>query len=197
MGKHETGYPRVARDFYPTLDRWVVTDALALHLALRDRRVWECAAGEGHMVKALKDVGAEVYATDIHEYDYPLDGLHDFLSPQRPKWRFDGIITNPPGGPRNKTAEQFIVRGLELIADGGFLALLLPVDFNSAKTRRHLFADCPLFAAKIVLNNRLVWFEHPEKKPAPKEWHAWFIWKRANPQPVLLYAFDPSKRGMK
>src|SRR2546430_1643295 len=60
MGKHERGYARVDKDLYPT-PSWVV-DALAEHIDLIDRVVWECATGAGQMAEALKAVGATVYA---------------------------------------------------------------------------------------------------------------------------------------
>ncbi len=64
MGKHETGYARVERDNYPT-PAWVI-DALAEHVHLRDRIVWECACGDGYMAEALRAAGcAQVYSTDI------------------------------------------------------------------------------------------------------------------------------------
>jgi hypothetical protein len=72
MGKHETTYERAARDHYPT-PAWVI-GALAEHVDLTDRIVWECAAGNGQMVEALKAAGAaKVYATDVASYGYPLD----------------------------------------------------------------------------------------------------------------------------
>jgi hypothetical protein len=83
MGKHETSYPRVERDHYPT-PSWVV-DALAEHVELVGKVVWECATGAGQMAEALKAAGATVYATDIARCGYPLDEVIDFLSTRNPK----------------------------------------------------------------------------------------------------------------
>ena len=47
MGKHENGYVRVDKDFYPT-PAWVV-EALAEHVDLRGRTVWEPACGDGRL----------------------------------------------------------------------------------------------------------------------------------------------------
>jgi hypothetical protein len=119
------------------------------------------------------------------DHGYPLDDTCDFTTGMRPA-KLAGIvisviITNPPGGPRNKTAEQFIAAGLRHLQQqgGGLLALLLPIDFDSAGSRRQWFADCQEFAAKIVLTKRIVWFERTDgKREAPKENHAWFLWQR-------------------
>jgi hypothetical protein len=105
---------------------------------------------------------------------------------------FDIVATNPPGGVGNRTAEAFVAAGLKHIARGGLLALLLPTDFDSGATRRPLFHDCPLFAAKIVLTQRIVWFKRSDGKlEQPKENHAWYIWQktplRLRQSPRVLY----------
>jgi hypothetical protein len=84
-----------------------------------------------------------------------------------------------------------IAAGLRHTAGDGFLALLLAADFDSAKTRPRFCRDCPLFAAKIVLTRRIVWFSNPDPdKERPKENHAWFIWQNPPPgsAPLILYA---------
>jgi hypothetical protein len=193
MGKHEKGYARVERDLYPT-PRWVI-EALAEHVDLTGRVIWEFAAGKGQMAEALKAVGAaRVYCTDITDYGYPLDEIFDFTSTQEPKLGGDhDLITNSPFGPRGKLAEAFIEAGLRRQPRGGILALLLPIDFDSAKTRSHLFADCPHFIAKIVLRKRINWFERKDgKREAPKENHCWCRWQRSllriHRTPVILYS---------
>jgi hypothetical protein len=157
VGKHETGYPRIPRDDYPS-PAWVVTDALAKHINLRGLSVWEFACGkEGRMAKALKSAGcARVHASDIG----------------------------------NGYADQNEVFDL--------LALLLPHDFDSAKTRERVFRDCPHFAGKITLLQRVKWFEHPDQpRRNPKENTDWCLWSRPDPHvhrlPNILYA--PNQGG--
>jgi hypothetical protein len=194
VGKHETGYERSPRDFYPTRERWV-TEALLAHVDLGGLTVWEPAAGEGHMAEVLKTAGAaRVYCSDIVDRGYALDAIHNFTLPTSPDTgaHFDAIVTNPPFGLRAATAEQFVASGLRHIAKGGLLALLLPTDFDSASRRRPLFHDCPWFAARISLTRRIVWFERADgEREAPKENHAWFVWQRtalrARATPITLY----------
>jgi hypothetical protein len=194
MGKHGRGYRRVERDFYPT-PAWV-TEALLEHVDLRGRVVWEPAAGQGHIAEPLKASGAaRVFCTDVVRRDYPLDGVHDFTASMPPpiRERVDVIVTNPPGGLRNRLAERFVEIGLEHIARGGLLALLLPADFDSAARRRQLFDACPWYAGKITLTRRVAWFARSDgKRPAPKENHAWHLWLRtplrAWAAPILRYA---------
>ena len=134
------------------------------------------------MAEALKANGvARVFCSDVIDHGYTgLDGIFDFVSDRSSNnQRFSGIITNPPYGLRNTLAEQFIEVGLRRLAPGGFLALLLPVDFDAAKSRRHLFSDSPQFVAKIILTRRIVWFERRDgTREAPKENHGWFLFQR-------------------
>src|SRR5262249_14454044 len=153
MGKHETGYARVARDLYPTRERWV-TEALLAHVDLSGRSVWEPAAGHGDMADVLKASGADVFCSDVVKHGYTLDAVCDFTLTKPGRW-FGSIVTNPPGGVRNSLAEQFVETGLRSLSAGQVLALLLPADFDSAASRRQWFADCPQFKAKIVLTKRI------------------------------------------
>jgi hypothetical protein len=197
MGKHERGYERVERDFYPTRERWV-TEALLAHVDLAGLSVWEPATGEGDMAEVLKTSGAaRVYCTDIVARGYQLDALCDFTAAPLPalmrEAHIDAVITNPPLGLRNRTAERFIEVGLEHIARGGILALLLPADFDSAARRRPLFDACPWFAGRITLTRRIAWFDRSDgRRVAPKENHSWFLWEhralRARAAPILRYA---------
>jgi hypothetical protein len=194
MGKHEIGYARVERDLYPSPP--CVIEALAEHVDLRGLTVWECACGIGSMVEALRRAGcARVYASDIVDYGAGQDEVLDFLSAQAPKFDrpFDLLCTNPPFGQGGRLAAAFIEVGLRRLGNRGILALLLPCDFDSAKTRARYFGDCEAFVAKIVLRERVVWFQRSDGvREAPKENTAWFLWERRTLRirhaPVILYA---------
>jgi hypothetical protein len=130
-----------------------------------------------------------------------LDAVLDFVAGQHPNTaRFSAIITNPPFGNRGKLAEQFIETGLRQLIDFGFMALLLPVDFDSAKTRPRFFASCSHFAGKIILAKRIVWFANPDpKRENPKENSAWFLWSRnviRGRPPIIRYAPRMLERKM-
>ncbi len=178
MGKHGSR-PRVERDFYPT-PAWVV-EALAEHVELAGKRVWECACGDGRMAEALKALGAaDVRVSDVGNYGYPGSQLLDFLTATALPPGTDLIATNPPYGVQGGLAVKFIEKGLRLISGGEMLALLLSADFDSGSTRRHLFADCSAWFAKIVLLDRIVWYSNPDpKKEHPKENCCWYVWSQA------------------
>jgi hypothetical protein len=157
--------------------------------------VWEFACGDGRMVEALQLQGcARVYASDIVDYGWGQDEVFDFLSAQKPKLpRFDLGVTNPPFGQGGKLATAFIEAGLRRLPVGATLVLLLPCDFDSAKTRARYFGDCPHFVGKIVLTKRIVWFQRSDGiREAPKENSAWFLWARSplriRRSQIILYA---------
>jgi hypothetical protein len=200
MGKHERGYERVAQDAYTT-PAWVI-DALAEHVAIEGLKIWEPAANSGRMVRALEARGAKVFASDIESHP-GLNAVFDFLVPGLPPGLtgFTGVVTNPSWGQRNRTAEAFIRRGLDHINDrGGFLALLLPTDFDSASSRLPLFCD-KRFTARISLTARPVWFRRTDGvREAPKENVAWYVWSRQtlrHPKPARAFhaVARPSKEA--
>jgi hypothetical protein len=200
MGKHETGFARVDKDYYRT-PSWVI-DALAEHVGIAGSAIWEPAAGDGQMVEALKAAGAaSVWASDIVQRGCSLDGVLDFPTGPAPDLHLDLIVTNPPFGSRGRLAVAFIETGLRHIVSGRArgLALLLPTDFDSAASRTGLFRDCACFAAKLVLTKRIVWFQRPDgTRESPKENHCWALWgqpllRAADRSPIVLYA--PNSAG--
>lgn len=197
MSQRASGYERKDHEHYPT-PAWVV-DALAEHVDLKGKTIWEPACGGGQMAAAIAAYGGLVIASDIVDHGFPrMAGLLDFVAPDTTNcpWlvHYDGIITNPPYGKGARLAEAFIRKALRLTADYGFVAMLLPVDFDSARTRSDIFANCPAFFGKIVLTRRIKWFEAPagEKSAGPSQNHAWFIWSNspvsAHLPPQILYA---------
>ena len=95
----------------------------------------------------------------------------------------DAIVTNPP----YNFATQFIGHALRLTTSrGGKVAMLLRTDFDHAKTRRHLFSDCPAFARKIVLTKRVRWIENSTGQPSFN--HVCYIWDHKHTgKPTLEY----------
>src|SRR5262249_62083399 len=101
----------------------------------------------------------------------------------------------PPSVPRAKADEPFIKPGFRPLRNG-FLAFLLPADFDSAVTRRRFFDECAAFTAKIVLTGRDKWFQNPaNSKVTSKENSAWFLWVgsvlRVHRPPIVIYAPRP------
>jgi len=172
MSQRDSGYERAVLDRYETPE-WV-TQALLPHLIAVDE-VWEPACGSGRMAWVLRTHGLKVRSTDI---ETGTDFLVETL-------RVPAIVTNPPYG----LAEQFIQHALRLTcAQKGLVGMLLRTDYDHAKTRRHLFGDCPTFAKKVVLTRRIRWFEDSTGNPSFN--HAWFVWDWQHQGPPVL-AYGP------
>jgi hypothetical protein len=170
MSEAASGYERQDLEKYFT-PAWV-TEALIGGVGF-EGSVWDPAGGAGHIIDVFHGLGYRGLATDISPDRCDVDP-HDFFS-------FDGtdasIITNPPFGSGGRLAVAFIDQALKLTKPhGGKVAMLLRVDFDSAKGRRRLFADHPAFACKLVLTKRIRWTNLPQSAAGPTQNHAWFLW---------------------
>ena len=166
MSQRNSEYEREENDLYQT-PPWC-TEVLIPHLPTRVLSVWEPAAGEGQMAKALQEAGFDVSSSDITSGVDFLCTNTEFCYPI-----FDSIITNPPYS--EKKAQAFIERAIELTRPvEGVVAMLLRCDYDSGKTRQHLFGECPIFSKKLVLTKRIIWFDRPGAAPSYN--HCWMIW---------------------
>lgn len=96
-----------------------------------NKRVWECACGEGHMSKSLIDLGYNVKSSDIIDRGY--GKVVDFLKYNK---QIDAdIVTNPPF----KQIEDFIVKAMEILTDKRKLYLFCKIQILEGKKRRKIF----------------------------------------------------------
>lgn len=186
MAQRNSGYDRKPRDLYET-PSWV-SEAILPFIPPK-ALIWEPACASGKMSRVL---GASVN-TDLVT-NYGTNGVN-FLETTREEYpSVTAIVTNPPF---HREAEKFIRHALSLMEPvRGFVAMLLPVDFDSGKTRRDMFANCDAFAGKLVLTSRIVWFEKEDGTDNPSANHAWFYWdwsKKKKDLPVLTYHFKDNE----
>jgi hypothetical protein len=174
MSQRPSGYRRQSDEAYET-PAWVVA-ALLAQFGAPIRCAWDpCDRASGRLVTALRTLGINTIGT-----------ADDFLMITAPPPDVSDLITNPPYGEakRGELAVRFIEHALKLMVPR--IAMLLRNDFDSAFGRQHLFRRCPYFSGKIVLLNRIRWFEGPS---APSDNHSWFIWNRAQlGPPIIRYA---------
>jgi len=173
MSQRLSGYRRQPDEAYET-PQWVVAALLSqMHAPIR--RAWDpCDRDSGRLVATLRAQGIDTVGT-----------AEDFLTLTTVPPAVSDIITNPPYGEakRGELAVRFIEHALTLVPR---VAMLLRNDFDSAFGRQHLFRWCPQFAGKVVLLNRIKWFEGPS---GPSDNHAWFLWSRVHlGPPVIRYA---------
>ena len=169
MSQRNSGYSRQADDVYET-PPWV-TRVIAGYLRGHRRKIWDPANGPASkMAQVLRAEGLDAIATN-----------DDFLIKTcLPHSHIDAICTNPPYGSGGRLACQFIAHALDLVP---VVAMLLRIDFDSGKTRTPLFRDCPTFAQKVVLLDRIMWFPGDV---GPSTNHAWFVWNKWHRGPATI-----------
>jgi hypothetical protein len=188
MAQKASGYLTEHNHFYPT-PPWP-TQALLRHIDVNKVTVWEPAAGDHRMADVLRHDGATVMTSDICRYGPAHNLIFDFLQGDWvAPWHVDCIITNPPYGAGNRLAQRFVELALQRCA--GTVAMLLTANFDSAKTRHHLFRDCPRFSKKIVLVDHIRFFDRPGSMDGSTD-HAWFVWRSVTWSPPTL-AYEGKK----
>ncbi len=173
-------YPRLKNDAYETPPE--ALDALFENVKLGPM-IFDPACGKHRrVVKAARRHGLTAAGSDI-AISYP---RADFLNMVNGSLGSNDIVTNPPFGTQGRMALRFIEQALEVTNNAqSRVALLLPVDFDSGKTRRHVFGDCQQFALKLVLLDRIKWFNEQSGSIN----HAWFVWSwRHKGPPIIKYA---------
>ena len=170
MSQRVSGYERIESERYETT-AWPVV-ALLPHLG-RIQRAWDPCNGSGHLVATLRGRGVVAVGTD-----------EDFFTITMPPTDVDCIVCNPPYGERRRgeLAVAFIEHALELKVSR--IAMLLRNDFDSAITRQHLFRHNPQFAGKLILLNRIKWFDGSS---SPSDNHAWFLFSRTHRGPPQIH----------
>lgn len=160
-------------------DDYYATDPKAIYKLCEVEKfsptVWECACGEGHMVKALMENGYAVLASDIVYRGCPNTCIIDFLRTNSTTCNNLDIITNPP----YKYAKEFVEHALDISADGNKVAMFLKLTFLESKSRKALFEKYP--PKKVwVFSERVLCAKNGdfEKNNNAAVAYAWFIWEK-------------------
>lgn len=159
---------REENDFYAT-DPKAVEELLKVEKF--DNKIWEPAAGMGHISKKLEEYGYDVKISDLIDRGIGAD-VKDFLLCDEV---FDGdIITNPPF----KYGEEFVYKALSLTKNK--VAMFLKIQFLESKSRRRLFDLHP--PRKIwVFSNRIATSRGGDEelfKDKGTICFCWFIWEK-------------------
>ena len=168
---------REANDYY-------ATDPRALELLMEEyadelnlsRRIWEPAAGEGHLAEVLRKRGRTVCATDIIERGYKLDDVVDFFSIN--SRMYCDIVTNPP----YSIAKEFVEHALDIVDEGRKVLMFLRLLFLESKKRKELFEKYPPRAI-YVSSSRLQCakggnFDKYANGTGTEIAYAWFLWEK-------------------
>lgn len=142
------------------------------------RNLWEPAAGNGVIVRALRQQGFRVTASDLCDYHSRGLGIQtgvnylDAICPPHVR----GIVTNPPYGP----ATEFIKKAM---AEVPYHAWLLRTNFMESTRRFKMFQANP--PARIWVSSRRLPMMHRQGYDGPKATSntcfAWFVWDDSVP----------------
>lgn len=170
---------RESHDYY-------ATDPKALEKLLEvekfDKYVWECACGEGHLVRVLETNGYEVEASDIVKRGYNCK-IIDFL-----QYRFNyggDIITNPP----YKYAQEFVEKAIDVVKYGHKVAMFLKVQFLEGQKRKKMFEKFPPKVV-YVFSERMKCAKNGdfENTGSSAVAYAWYIWEKGfTGEPVIRW----------
>lgn len=169
---------RHAHDFYRTPPE-ITRQFLAVWARGKSpATILEPAAGDGAMLEPLREhwPQAELSAWDITPQHPDVKPLAFFLSADT---KHDLIITNPP----YKHALEFAERGLEMLTPGGYLVLLLRLNFLASKRRAAFFRQ-HLPTDVYVLSRRPSFLQQTGENP--REWatdfsdYGWFVWREGS-----------------
>lgn len=162
-------HERAENDFYSTDHR--VTEAL-LDVETFYPEILEPACGDGAMAKVLEDAGYEVQSSDITYRGWGL--VKDFF--HYTSWHGD-IVTNPPFN----ISERFVRHALDIIPEGGKVAMLLRLQFLEGQSRRRLFEEQPPRTVYVFSKRQKTYRNGDIKKYGNMQSAlalAWFVWTK-------------------
>jgi hypothetical protein len=167
---------RIPNDLYPTPAQ--ATEAILREeasLFTTGSRVWEPAAGLGHISEVVKRAmpDVRVSSSDLHDYGYGLAGV-DFLADIRAV-EADVIITNPPFS----YAQQFIERALAVARHG--VIILARIELLHGGKRYAFWRDHT--PTRIWVHSLgLPYFRDGAWKRGGSFTHAWYVWDQNAPE---------------
>jgi len=138
------------------------------------QRMWEPCAGDGRIVRCLKQHGFKTLASDIADYrvkDVDIQTGVNFLEVSEVPPNVGGIITNPPF----KHAAAMIEKAVDMVP---YSAWLLRLQFLESVDRMVFFRNNP--PARVWVSSRRMPMMHRLDWSGPISTsnicYAWFVW---------------------
>lgn len=173
-------------DFQPTPDEGTEAFIYAEGARLRHfKKIWEPAAGEGHMVRVFEKFGYRVFASDIVDRGCGAE-IKSFFDYQRPPKARVALVTNPPFSECNARdgKGRWIWHALDTL-DLEYMALLLPWPWPGAAGHAKLWQTHP--PARVYL---MRWKLDFTGEGAPPMLTGWFVWDRTWQGETVLRMMD-------
>lgn len=165
---------REENDFYATNPKalLLLLEQLEEDGIYLDKKIWECACGEGHLSKVLQEKQFNVKSSDLINRGF--GEVQDFLS-YNGYWSGD-ILTNPPFS----LAEEFVEKAMQIQENGAKLLLFLKIQFLESEKRYKLFKKYPpKYIYCYSSRQQCCKDANFEKYTATTQFYCWFIWERS------------------
>lgn len=173
---NHTTKEREEYDFY-------ATDPIAIDKLLTVEKpsfnIWECACGEGHLLKRLQELGYNAFGTDIVDRGCGTTPRDFFNFKKEDVGCGVDILTNPP----YKYAKEFVLHALDLVAEDRKIYMFLKLTFLEGKARyKELFSKYPpqkiyVFCERVMCakNGK---FQEMKDGGGSAVAYAWFVWQK-------------------
>jgi hypothetical protein len=163
-------------DFYSTPE-WATEELLKREKF--DGLILEPCSGAGAISKVLERYGYEVISSDIRTDDhiYGEKGV-DLLQIESTPAKH--IVTNPPFF----MATEAVKKSLDLIPDGGKVAMILKLQFLEGQKRYEFFKTTPLRTVYVFCKRVVFWNELLQPDDGNRSKHggtiafAWYVWEK-------------------
>ena len=169
---------RVQDDYYAT--PYQATEMLLDEVKFYGNFLEPCVGG-GHIVDVIKRYYPDecVYGVDLVDRGYPNTLVADFLKHDFLGQKFDNVVTNPPFS----LAQEFLEKSMEVVNDGGKIAMFLKIQFLEGAKRREMFKKYPPKYIYVFVKRQAPWNNGSPVDEKGKSWSstmcfAWFVWEK-------------------
>lgn len=169
---------RANYDYYAT--PYQATEMLLDEVKFSGNFLEPCVGG-GHIVDIIKRYYPNecVYGVDIVDRGYPNTLVADFLKHDFLGQKFDNVVTNPPFS----LAQEFLEKCMEVVNDGGKIAMFLKIQFLEGAKRREMFKKYPPKYIYVFSKRQAPWNNGSPVDEKGKPWSstmyfAWFVWEK-------------------